>query len=341
MTNSNCDFGNEGSFELIIDRPIQKESLILEKISKHRIMRFYKYQDKYYFYYASPSLGTRVAILSATEIALCEKLHCFLTWSIDEIRLSVGEVGIPNAQLHMAIGTPSKARLRINNAGVICQFGTDIDGAIELFKYKIIESGKIEIASDAIDSWMNNVKAIKTLLSSVEVKDYGAKCVLCNMCISSLVTSYEVYCQRRFIELLQDDILYDEKLLAKRINDTTLKEQIIAKHVDEKELISYIQNNINFQNYDTCKSIYKTAGIKFGEFADGNTLNKIQRVLEYRHYIIHVEPDCQYLNAKYHRESPIFPNPDLVLEYLQVFSTFITHLHYQSIQKLKVRNIAY
>lgn len=339
MANDNYSFGNQGSIQLIISHPIQDECMILEKTSKHRIIRFYKCQDKYYFYYASPSLGTRVAILDAAKIALCDELNCFLTWSVDRIALSIGEVGIGNAQLHTVEGTQSKARLKINKDGVICQFGSDVDGVVEPLKYNIIQGGKVDITSDAIDSWMNNINAIRTLLAAVKIEDYSAQCILCNMCISSLVTSYEVYCQRRFIELLQDDIYYDKNKLAKLIRNDKLKDHIIGQCVKEDELIQYIQSNVNFQNYDTCKSFYKTFGIKFGEFEDERILSNIQRILEYRHYIIHVEPDCQYLNLKYHGESPVFSKPDLVLEYLQTFSKFIIHLHYQSIQKLRIEII--
>lgn len=327
---------NEGTWVLDVDNyPHQANVKYVEKSIGYRIIIFIKEDNVFYYFYSSPALGTRVATISADKIAFCERIRCILTWSIDGIKLYIEEIGIANSRLHHTNSKQSKVKLRVDDRNNINQFGCEGENVVKILSYTTVNKGVIDLAPNAIDAWIQNIDAIHTLLSSAKTDDMMYECILSNMCISTLVTNFEVYCQRRYIELLQDDIPYDISLLCKRVRDPKLKDQILNRKISKKELSSHIQNNISFQNYESCKTMYRILGVKFGDIGSGKILNQIQRVIEYRHTIIHVEPSRSYLNIKHHDETPIFTSRELVKEYMQLFSILITRLHYCTTQRLK------
>jgi hypothetical protein len=67
----------------------------------------------------------------------------------------------------------------------------------------------------------------------------------------------------------------------------------------EKSPVPEIASRINFQSYDSCKRAYNAGyGLKFGEDlgVSGQLLERVQRLLLYRHRVVHGSPIAGMLN---------------------------------------------
>lgn len=100
-----------------------------------------------------------------------------------------------------------------------------------------------------------------------------------------------------------------------------------------------IQNKINFQSYEECKRAYaKSYGIKFGEIrVDSTELNNLQRIIKFRHRIIHVSPLLSIVNQfEVPQKTPIFSNKDFAQNGIALFNKFIQLLHKGSLNLNRV-----
>ncbi|MBE9482139.1 MAG: hypothetical protein IMY88_00475 [Chloroflexi bacterium] len=88
---------------------------------------------------------------------------------------------------------------------------------------------------------------------------------------------------------------------------------------------------IDFQNYDRCKSAYNKAyGIKFGEMKGITSilLEDIQRIIGFRHRIVHISPMMGMLNqGSIPLEEPIFPKREYAEKAINLFNDFVNCLH--------------
>jgi len=91
------------------------------------------------------------------------------------------------------------------------------------------------------------------------------------------------------------------------------------------------KGRVDFQNYDRCKSAYNRAyGIKFGQMkgVTSTLLEDIQRIVGFRHRIVHVSPMIGMLNrGSVPPEEPIFPKHEYAEKAISVFDNFINCLH--------------
>jgi hypothetical protein len=162
--------------------------------------------------------------------------------------------------------------------------------------------------------------------------------VVANMIIVMLATGSEAYCKTRFLELEGEGITpnYDElrKLFSLRVFEE-IKREASQKNISIAQLI-VDQRRIDFGNYERCKEAFnKGYGIKFGELGISNQiLEEIQRLINYRHRIVHVSPLIGMLNQdKVPLEEPIF-STNYVKNAIEVSKLFIENLH-QATLKLK------
>jgi hypothetical protein len=91
-----------------------------------------------------------------------------------------------------------------------------------------------------------------------------------------------------------------------------------------------LKPTVNFQNYEKCKRAYNKAyGLKFGEIhIASKDLEFLQRLIKYRHRIVHISPLLGMLNQpEVPPEEPVFSNKKLGNDALKCFDTFITKLH--------------
>lgn len=252
-----------------------------------------------------------------------------LVWAPNKILLYIGD----DKTLVRGTEETSKTKFR------------EINGKIFEFQNMNIESLRFytkegNIEPTAIDGWKEVVKGISILNDSYN--DYQHELITVNLSISSLVTGFENYLKKRFIELEQEGIKPNEEQLIKTVFSRWERDQKLDKKIRDSVLktdlsfISKIANDkINFQIYNDCKKVYnKTYGLKFSELGiDSSEILKLKKFIKYRHRIIHVSPMLPILNGvEILEEKPVFPKQELIKEGVEVFNQFIKSVHNKSLK---------
>lgn len=297
---------------------------------------FFKIEKKFMyliFCHSSPGTGTRVATIDLVNVKPATKVYIVFTWTPKEINAYVGPY-IEGGELVKATGTTSPTKIRTTKNGDVIQIG---GAGIEIGHYSFFVGGMPMLQPTAIEAWKNTLKAIEILQKSSSEDGYIFETVVSNLSIATIVTGFEVYCKRRFIELEQEGIKPNiEALVAsfftKEERDTRLPESLRDKAAKQNKTFLEIiaDEKINFQDYNRNKKAYNKAyNIKFGEIGlTSDELSFLQRIIQYRHRIIHVSPLIGMLNQpEVPPEEPIFSNKELVKRAMECFDKFINNLH--------------
>ena len=291
----------EGSFSFIytckqlFDKTTN--GLIIEIPAKGHYFRLDRDNDfKLNFYHSSPGTGTRIASIDLNQVTSADTVFIGCTWSPSEAYLYIAP-RITNGQLYQAKSLPSKKQFEMGMNGLVYQLG---DFGIEVMGASVFDNAKKVLKSSAIKNWRETIKAISFLETGQSDQGFVYEVVICNLTLSMLVTGYKSYSKNRFLELEQEGITPDVKLLLnvfltagereKNLADTMIKEARKAN----LSLLQYIvdRGKINFQSFKQCKLAYNKAyGIQFGRIGIvGKKIEKIYKYLLYRHKVIHVSP---------------------------------------------------
>jgi hypothetical protein len=296
------------------------------------------------FTHAAPGTGTRVATVALEPLRGSASINVAMTWSTEEIALYVLDAANPDRMLS-AKGTQAPRRFQVGADGVIAEIGGP---GVDVLGTTAYVNGKAVIQPPAIEAWHATLAAVRVLLSGSSSEGYMYDVVSANLSIAVLVTGFETYCKRRFLELEQEGITPDIDLLFSIVLKREEKEKRGQGEVLEIEQeatarqISLIQlladQRLNFQNFDRCKQYYNKAyGIKFGQDLNlgSGALDEVQRFIRARHRIIHVTPltpmifepgkmDDETMEARTQRA-------------IRVFDTFIQGLHAATLRLRPVR----
>lgn len=246
-----------------------------------------------YFYHSSPGTGTRVSSIDLNDLEKSSTVTIFLTWSDKEIGLSVGS----KEKIIHSKGQPSKKQFRVDANGQVIQIG---DEGIKVMGISITENGKETLSSTAIETWKETIQSIEFLLKGTSSDGYIFESICTNLAIVILVTGFESYCKRRFLELESEGIvcnfnaLIDEFIPKDKREDAKkiiVERSIVNQITYTQQLIS--EDKVNFQNYPNCKTAYRKGyGIKFSEDLGVSSIEikKLKELIEYRHKIIHISP---------------------------------------------------
>jgi len=166
-----------------------------------------------HFFHSSPGTGTRVASVDIKPLAGSTKVQIFLVWSPDEIRLHVGDLREGSGLLLKGVGEPSPRQFHVGANGAVYQVG---DKGVKVMGTRIFEGGRPILQPTAIEAWDSTVEAVKILLTGVSPEGVIFEAVSTNMTIVMLVTGFEAYCKRRFLELEEEGISIDFNSLAKK-----------------------------------------------------------------------------------------------------------------------------
>lgn len=155
--------------------------------------------------------------------------------------------------------------------------------------------------------------------------------VLANQALIVLVTGYEGYCEGRFIELIQAGWPVDTARLD-RVLVPPEKQGALASVPAELDRRSpgyarllIRRYRVNFQAYRNNQRVYAAAfGIAFGHIVASDDLLTLQRLLEFRHGVVHVSPFFAEL-ADGHG-APLRAGPALAGQALAVFGGFVQAL---------------
>jgi len=324
----------------------QLEGLFDPKIGKGIILQIVSGQIIYHierdadlnmhFYHSTPGTKTRVATVNIKHLIGSKRVFIAITWSPEEISLNVGGLGGNSNQLLRATGVPSKISFRVDPTGAVYHIG---DSGVTIGEYSVFIEGKPMLQSTAIEAWNNTIEAVKILHTGTSPQGYIFEVICTNLTIVMLVTGFETYCKRRFVELEQEGISPDVDALLDKFLSNKEKERGEAELIKvdaQTASVSPVQllidrGKIDFQNYDRCKLAYNRAyGIKFGEMKGITSalLEDIQRIIGFRHQIVHISPMMGMLNQGHvPPEEPIFPKHEYAQKVIDMFSGFINSLH--------------
>lgn len=286
------------------------------------------------FYHSSPGTGTRVAVIDLRQMSPCNPIGITITWVPTEINLYAGPLKISGG-LQSSVGIASKKGFRIGRDQAVYQVG---DEGVEVMGISVYQGQMPVLLPTALEAWKATIQAVEVLATGTSTEGYIFEVVSTNLTLSILVTEFEAYCKTRFLELEGEGIRPDvgsllKAIIPRRELEAGIEQILNAEAADiGKTVLTLVveQSRINFQNYLDCKRAYNRAyGIKFGEIGlDSNLLDRIQRLIKYRHRIIHVSPLIGMLNQpEVPQEEPVFPKRELAREAVSLFSRFVDTLH--------------
>jgi len=339
----------EGTFaftytsDALID-PAEKNGVILELVAGAHIFRLDRTDDLYLrFVHASPGTGTRIAELNLVEANAARKNRIFFTWTPNEINLSVGPI-ISGGKLSTAVGVPASFQLQVAADGSVFQIG---DEGVQVMGTTVFVGGQKILSPTAEQTWKDTLQAVSMFLAGCEAKDSLFRSIASNLTLVMLVTGFETYCQKRFLELESEGITPNVDALVaafypKRDRDADILNILIQDAVDNGRTVATEINDrgmINFQNYDSTKRAFNKAyGLRFGDLdIPSELLDSVQRSIQYRHRIIHVSPLISFLNQpNVPPEEPVFPTIELARKVASEFDELIISLHKKSLTLRRV-----
>lgn len=287
------------------------------------------------YYHFSPGTGAREALLDLKKIPPCRDLLIILNWGIENISIFVTPVEFSGGGMTVN-GEQIEIKYRVGTNGII--YNIENQGMPH-----VTVSNKIVLQPTALEVWKETLNAID-ILGTGESNEAYHEHVVSNLSIIMIVSGFEVYTKRRFLEIEDEGILPRiDKVISAFFSYKERPQNIVQIIKDEanKESISPLRlmvnkNKINFQSFQQCKRAYSKAyRIPFGNIeVSSDELIKLQKYIKYRHRIIHVHPVFGVLNPeKAGIEEPVISNNELVQEIKKTFELFIEKLH-QSTLKL-------
>lgn len=293
-----------------------------------------------HFLHASPGVGTRQATIDLHDLISdtpCDQFVVFLVWSPDQLGLTIGR-GDGAGNLVEGKGTAAPFSLQVGRDGNVYRVG---DEGVEIMGLRVYAQGEAVLSPPAIKLWDDMLTVVTTLLTGRSDIGYLYEIVTANAVLTALVTGLESYQRQRFIELEREGLSPDvSEILALFLSreeyerfqageEIDFIRKAVMRGVTPTQLLA--EKRINFQNYDDAKRAYNRGyKIKFGELETitSSDLEELQRLIRYRHRIIHVSPLLGMLNApESPPETPYFANRESADRYISAFSKFVLALH--------------
>lgn len=283
------------------------------------------------FYYFSPGTGTRVASINLADVQQSDSILFAFTWTPDEINLHMLPIiNGKNGNLVTATGSLSDRQFQVGQDGIAYEIPHASNSNTIIYK-----NGKALIRPTAINTWNDTISSIKLLTNAESSEGYVFESVVSNLSLAILVTGFEAYTKKRFLELEMEGISPNLKKLGRKFGLSSEKIAGFTEEANQKNesLLEFIINSkrvVNFQNFNKCKDAFNGCyGLIFSEVVSSEEKTTlIKNVISYRHKIIHVSPSLSVLNLeKVPDEEPVFPTRHLVKEAIDTFDEFIKSLH--------------
>ena len=316
--------------------PSLGRGILLQVVTGAIVLILERDQDlNLHFVHSSPGTGTRIATVPLSQLKGSSAVTIIVAWSPKETRLVVADAENPKKSIK-GTDRPSQRKYRVGANGDVYQIG---DEGVEVMGVSIFSGSRPLLTPTAIESWTETTKAIEILLRGTSPDGFIFENVASNMAIVMLITGLETYCRRRFLELEDEGMKADYVPLAWSFLSKREREMGVAQAIEQEardEGISSIRKlvemrRIDFQCYADCKRAYKKAyGIRFGEDlgVSNAVLEELQRIIDYRHRIVHLSPLIGMLNQdRVPPEEPVVANQQYVGKALKTVDDFIKGLH--------------
>jgi len=281
------------------------------------------------YYYSTPGTGTRIAIIDLNDVPESEKMNWEIVWSPRFIGLMIRPLRDDDKPI-IAEGKLSDTKLRVLNNHVLRLGNPEID----IMGFRIFQDGEYKMEPTALDYWKSTLKSVEILLSGSSDMGYIFEVVQSNYIISALVTGFEIYTKKRFLEIAEEGKEPDMDALVQKIKLTISSRQEMEANAKKhgRSLLEEIVHNkkIDFQNYAMCKAAFASAyNIQFDKLGyKSPELDKLNNIIKFRHRIIHVSPLLSITNQfEKPLKEPIFSNRAYAKSAMDVFNGFINFLH--------------
>jgi len=322
-------FDDKLNHVVIFDLPIGNSRFILQREGFYNLV----------FYHISPRF--RITRLDISKMKDSKGLHIFVVWSPEGDKLYVGDVEHKIGLISADSKDVTTQVIRGKNGSYILvgDEGVDVRAVyIKIGRRVIVEPSAIEIFNFSIER-------VKVLLQSCK-GDFLFETTCVQAGIVLLVSALEAYFKKRFLELEQegwkpnlDELfrsIFSSKYLESRKNEIFEKAQSEGKSVIE---ILVEEGYVNFQNLDECKRAFSSCyELKLGEIfkEKPRLIEKIRRIISYRHKIVHSGRDVTVLNYEEVSEKPpIFSSMELLKEAMQDIIEFVNTFHEKTTPKSK------
>jgi hypothetical protein len=285
------------------------------------------------FWYSSPGTGTRVAQVDLAQMQPAPWLTLTFKWSPDRVDFVASDRDHDGNSISATGVNSATRRYGLVGAGILTMAPFAEQVSLRIDGVKVFETPAIEV-------WKSTVEAIDIALSRTSTEARFGN-VQSNMVLVMLDTGFETYLRTRFGELEAEGVKPNEQALALKFMLVTerqgggfeaLKASAAAENVS---VFGLLLSRIGFLNFDRAKTAYSKAfEIKFGELASGDEINRMRRLLHYRHRIVHESASLQVLNDD---ETPspdalIFSTPALAATARDVFDVFVNRVHARSLR---------
>lgn len=292
------------------------------------------------FYHFSPGTGTREASVDINKIVSCPALMLVLSWSTLKIGFLVTPADRKGGGFNIT-GKDSNKILRVGTNGKIYHLGNNKQRSM----VHLAVDGKLVVQPTAIEVWEETILALDALNSGKSSDKGQYEVAISNMSIVMLVTGFESYTKKRFLEIEDEGMSPNEnKLIKKFYTAWQRKYDYIQKKNDEanEKSISLSQlmvldKSISFQEFNKCKQAFNLAyNIQFYHLGmKDSLLEELKIFFNYRHRIIHVHPAAGILNPdKAGQVKPVHSNKELVNQAKTLFDEFIKKLHNKTLELL-------
>lgn len=309
--------------------------IVFEIPSGEHLFRIERDEDLLlYFYHSSPGTGTRVAIIDLKNTEPADSVFLAFSWSTKEINFYVGPQ-IQGGELLHSSGSISKKKFRVAKDGSVFQIGDD---GLDVMGINVHVAGEQILQSTALEAWNETKKAIEILGTGKSDQGYIFETTSANLTLAILVTGFEAYFKRRFLELEKEGIISNSQAVInafypKREIEVGIIDSLTSQANDTNRTVLELivdRGVINFQNYDLCKKAYNKAyELKFGSLEiESSKIESLKKYIKFRHRIIHVSPLLCMLNAsEVPPKEPEFSNKELANKALETFDSFINRIH--------------
>ncbi|MBQ2592025.1 MAG: hypothetical protein II567_01920, partial [Candidatus Riflebacteria bacterium] len=194
---------------------------------------------------------------------------------------------------------------------------------------RIISNNKLVLSPSAINTWKDTIDVLETLKSGESKLGYIYSVAIANVSIITLVSGFETYLKKRFIEIADEGYKFNKQELLNYFRKKYNYEE--SQNFTLKELID--KTKPNFQNWEISKDLYNKAySLKFGEIVSSSSIEEIKRCLKFRHRLIHVSLNINMVNElNVPPEEPFF-SPQYLPIAKYHFNEFIQKLHNKTIE---------
>jgi len=286
-------------------------------------------------YHFSPEIGVRVAKLDISKFVHSDGLHVFVTWSQNESCLYVGDIEKKVGLLSARADIRSFTAL----SGKDGSFFLVGDEGVDVRMFYLKKGKRLVVEPSAIDVFNFSIERLNTLIEGCSRGDFLFESTCVQAGLVMLISAFEAYCSKRFIEMESEGWTLDLDSLCKGIfpqkyvesRKSEIEEKSRTKKKSKSRVLVEDRYITSFQDFSLCKKVFnKGYGLKFRDIPhmELQIMEQVRKLIQFRHRIVHSGRDVTILNYdEIPDKSPIFSNKQLLEDAKNVFVEFVNKLH--------------